>query len=289
MEQKPTVIVTGSTGLVGAALVAHLVRQGFQVRAFQRVIPVDKLPNVSYHSFDLKDVRDEGFSGADYIVHCAYQPVVSKQERESGASLDESAARALIDLSRKYGIKIIFLSSTSANAGAYSWYARTKANIEKLFDTNRDLILRLGLVVGGKGGLFGRLQANLRRFKIIPLLGGGRQRVQTLDLRDLCKIIEEAIRKNISGTYNVAHPEGVSMLEIYTRISEAMEVRPHFISAPLSIAYRIARALEGIGAKLPFTSENVLGLKDLRIVDVNPYFKRFEVSLRDWRAALRDH
>jgi nucleoside-diphosphate-sugar epimerase len=288
MERMSTIIVTGSTGLVGSALVAHLARQGFQVRAFQRVILVDKLPNISYHPFDLKDIRDEGFSGADYIVHCAYQPVVSKEERESGASLDESAAHVLIGLARKYGIKIIFLSSTSAHADAHSWYARTKANTEKLFDTNRDLVLRLGLVIGGTGGLFGRLQANLRRFKIIPLLGGGRQRVQVLNLGDLCKVVEEAIRKNISGVYNVAHPGGVSMLEIYTRISEAMGVRPYFISVPLSLAYGATRALEGIGVKLPFTSENILGLKDLRIVDVRPYFEQFEVPLSDWRATLRN-
>ncbi len=289
MSKPLTIIVTGSSGLVGSALIKHLANSGNRIRAFQRRPPVLERSGVEYVHFNLADVRDEGYEGADILIHCAYQLAGSNNSREGGEDLDESAARAIIALSKKYGIKIIYLSSTSADDAAHSRYAKSKSKIERLFDINHDLILRLGLVVGGEGGLFGRLQANLRRFKIIPLLGGGRQRVQTLHLEDFCLVVDEAIEKKVVGVYSIAHPDGVFMHEIYKGISHTVGVRPYFISVPLGIAYGITHPLEKMGIKLPFASDNILGLYDLRIADVKQYYQRFSVPLRDWRSSLREY
>ena len=51
---------------------------------------------------------------------------------------------------------------------------KNKMLAESLFDMREDLVLKLGLVLGGNGGLFGKIKKMLRQHRVIPssVLGG---------------------------------------------------------------------------------------------------------------------
>jgi len=286
MKNLPTVIVTGSSGLVGSSLVSYFSGLGFKVRAFQRSAPKRKLESVEFYPFDLNDVQDNGFVGADYLIHCAYRPIISKKERESGNNVDLEGTKKIIALARKHGVKLIFLSSTSAHSDALSFYAKNKLQMEGLFDTEKDLVLKLGLVIGEGGGLFGRIVASLNNFKLVPLVGGGRQHIQTLALDDLCRIIETAIKKNITGKFMIAHPAVVTMEEIYRRTADHIGAKPLFIPVPTNITHQSLKIIEQLGLTLPFTAENVLGLKDMGTFDTAPGLDVFGLELKDFQTTL---
>ncbi len=286
MTNRPTVIVTGSSGLVGSGLVSYLSRRGFAVRAFQRKIPEHPNPAVSYVPFNLENVQDVGFAGADYIVHCAYRPVVSSRERKSGRSIDIEATKRLIAIARRHNIRFIFLSTTSAHGESRSYYAKNKMLAESLFDMREDLVLKLGLVLGGNGGLFGKIKKMLRQHRVIPLISAGRQRVQIIALDDLCRVIEVGINQKIAGAYRIAHPFGISMKELYRGVARRLGVNPFFIPVPWLAAYILTKTAEGIRIKLPFTSQNILGLKDLRIVDTTSSLEAFGLEIEDCQTAL---
>lgn len=282
----PTIIITGSSGFIGSSLVSCFSKLGFQVRAFQRRPPKQKSPLAVYYPFDLADVQDQGFAGADYLIHCAYRPIISRQEKKSDKNIDLEGTKKIISLSRKYAVKMVFLSTVSAHSKAESYYARHKLLAEGLFDARKDLILKLGLVLGSGGGLFGRIIASLRNYKIIPLVGGGRQRIQTIALDDLCRIIEIGINKNIAGSFIIAHPSIITMEELYRETARCIGVQPLFIPVPLAVTHRLSQLVERIGFKLPFTSENVLGLKDLKTFNPNPDLEVFGLKVKDCKTTL---
>ncbi len=286
MNNHPTVIITGSSGLVGSALVSYFAQQGFHVRALQRVVPHSGDPRVSYYPFDLADVRDRGFEGADYIIHCAYQPVVSLWERLSGTSTDVEGTKKIISLARKYDSKMIFLSTLSAHADAKSYYARQKLLAEKLFDAQKDLILKLGIVIGRGGGLFGRIAKSLKNHKIVPLIGAGHQQTQIIALDDLCRIVATGMQRNITGVFKISHPTAITTKELYQKIARSVDAHPFFVPVPWGFAYVCARFAEHIGARLPFTAENILGLRDLRVFNTIGDLKVFGIRLKDCQESL---
>ena len=286
MNSHSTIIITGSSGFIGSSLVSYFFKLGFQVRAFQRSLPKEKYPSVIYYPFDLANVQDQGFAGADYLIHCAYRPIISRQEKKSDTNTDIEGTKKIISLSRKYAIKMVFLSTVSAHSNAKSYYARHKLLAEGLFDTKKDLILKLGLVLGDGGGLFGKIVFSLTNNKIVPLVGGGRQRIQTIALDDLCRIIEIGVNKNIVGNFTIAHPSIITMNELYRKIARCIGVKPLFIPVPLIVTYRLSQLMERMGFKLPFTSENVLGLKDLKTFNTNPDLEVFGLKIKDYKTTL---
>lgn len=286
MDSHPTIIITGSSGFIGSSLVSYFSKLGFQVRVFQRNLPKQKSPSAVYYPFDLADVKDQGFAGADYLIHCAYRSIISRQDRESNINIDIEGTKKIISLSRKYDIKMVFLSTVSAHPNSESYYARHKLLAEGLFDARKDLILKLGLVLGSGGGLFGRIIAGLSNHKIVPLVGGGRQHIQTIALDDLCRIIEIGINKNIVGNFIIAHPSIITMEELYRETARCIGVQPLFIPVPLAVTHRLSQLMERMGFKLPFTSENVLGLKDLKTFNPNPDLEVFGLKIKDYKTTL---
>ena len=102
MEKTPTIIITGSSGFIGSYFTSRFSEDGFKVRAFQRKIPPHRAGPITYYSFNLSEVKDEGFNGADYLIHCAYQP--NPKDLESDINI--SAAKKIISLARKYNITL---------------------------------------------------------------------------------------------------------------------------------------------------------------------------------------
>jgi len=286
MNNRPTIIITGSTGLVGSGLVPYFSQRGFIVRAFQRKKPEHPLLGVHYHLFNLADVKDSGFEGVDYIIHCAYRPTVIERERELGINIDIEGTREIVALARKHNVRVIFLSTLSAHPDSITYYGKSKFIAERLHDPHEDLILKLGIVLGGKGGLFGRVKASLLKFKIVPLIGSGQQKTQTVALDDLCRVIEIGMEKHIVGTYAIAHPSVILMKDLYRGIARRIGVKPIFIPVPIPFAYHLTRFAERIGIRLPFTSQSILGLQDLRTVNTLSDLAIFGVTLNDCQTSL---
>ncbi len=285
MDKKPTIIITGSSGFIGSNLVAYFAGLGFNIRAFQRKAGAGNNPLVSYFHFELSDIKDEQFRGADYLVHCAYQILIGKNR---GSNVNMEGTKKIIAICRKYGIKIIFLSTLSAHPEAESNYGRQKLAMESLFDLQKDLVLKPGLVLGRDGGVFGKIVSILKKARIIPLVGGGKQQIQVIAADDLCRIIELGINKNISGKFMAANPEIISMKELYIEIAKRMNKKIFFIPLPVSFVYFILRFMEALGIRLPITSENTLGLKKLKTFDTAADLKRLGVAVKNYRSALNE-
>lgn len=294
MSAPPIVAVTGATGMLGRHLCQHFAELGWSVRALVRDperaqgLPAD----ATRHRFELKSELDpEALSGARYLIHCA--ATTRSKEIAASKGLDETAARRLFNAARRAGVeRVVFPSSTSARPDAPSEYGRSKHAIEGLLLSDRDLALRLGLVVapGGTGGtgLFGRLVNLIARGRLIPLFGGGRQVVQPVHVSDVCRAVEAGIQGERTGTLTVADPDGMPLRAFLEAIARRLGRRVLFVPAPFGPTLLMLRGIEALRLSFPITSENLLGLREQRLVPAREDLAHLGIETRSVEQALEE-
>ena len=229
-QLTPSIIITGANGFIGTALVNHFVAKNWNVIAFVHHLPNKKIKGVIYKEYDIMIYTDDGlFADADYLIHGAYMKHNSHPE---AFNLNIKGAKNILSLSRKYNLKKnIFLSSISSRADALSNYGKMKFEVEKLFNTDKDFVIRPGLVIGN-GGIVKEMVEFIKRKKIIPLIGGGKQPIQTVAIDDLIQFIDKALSEDLTGTITIAEPNAVTYKEFYKALSKQINVKPLFIPMP---------------------------------------------------------
>lgn len=274
---KPTIAITGANGFIGAYLVDHFLAMGWQVRALMRTPRLDPRPGLVIQPFDLfspKTLPD--LTGCDVLIHCAY---VKKQSADHAGNLNLDGTSHLYESAKNAGVKkFIFFSSLSAHAQAVSDYGKTKLAIENMLNPQTDLILKPGLVLG-HGGLFGSILRMIRTLPVLPLVDGGSQRLQAIDIEDLAKCVEVGIHKNISGTHILIAEPDFTLRDMAELIRKQLNRRMLFLSLPYGLVDFGFTFTEALRLRLPVSKENLLGLKQnirwragdvLRVFGVQP-------------------
>ena len=197
-----TIAITGANGFIGSNLKNYFLSQGYYIKCFQRTKIKEQEKRVIFITYDLQlPLSPDDFLNVDILIHCAFATYSTKCKNADEININ--AAKRIIEMCRLNKIKIIFLSSFSAHSGAQSHYGLNKLLLEKMFDQKRDLILKLGLIVGN-GGMFQKIKKLLDNKYIIPLIDNGNHPVQTIGMQDLLQVFHVAVVKGITGKYNIA-------------------------------------------------------------------------------------
>ena len=277
MDRPRVIAITGANGFIGSHLVEYFLAMGWQVRALMRTDRLEPRPGLTGQPFDLASPNHfPDLSGCDVLIHCAY---VKKQNDDHAGNINLDGTRQLYELAKRNGVKkIIFLSSLSAHEQAVSEYGKTKLAIEKMLDPHTDLILKPGLVLG-HGGLFGSILRMIRTLPILPLVDGGNQILQAIDIEDLCACVKAAIEKNISGSYVLIADADFTLRDMAETIRKRLKRNMLFLSLPYGLVEFGFRIAETLHISLPVNKENLLGLKQnirweagapLRVFGVKP-------------------
>lgn len=110
------VLVTGAGGFIGGHLARRLLKEGHQVRAFQRgSYPNLQRDGIDVHQGDLRseDLVNEAVRGCDAVFHVAALAAVSGPYREFH-QINVQGTQYIIDACQKHGVqKLIYTSSPS--------------------------------------------------------------------------------------------------------------------------------------------------------------------------------
>jgi nucleoside-diphosphate-sugar epimerase len=277
------VAITGASGFVGSHLCEWFASRGWSVRAMARTPESLELTGsgIERYRCDLPDDVDQAaLEGAASIVHCAYETRAT--DRDRARATNEEGTRRVRQLAREVGVeRFVFLSSTAAHPDALSYYGQSKLAVEESLDLAVDSVIRSGLVIGpGRGGLFHRMADSLRRTRLVPLINGGRQVLQTVYIDDLFTAIEHVIAQGDVGRRVVAETDGLSVRDFFDALGERLGVRPRFLRVPGRPLAAGLRTAERLGLSLPVTSENVLGMSSLREQDSRADLEALGVSAR---------
>jgi NADH dehydrogenase len=246
-----TIAVTGATGMLGSSLCARFLSRGWHVRALGRRPPSAALADAAWFRCALPDDIDPAaLRGADVVVHCAY--ATRSVNRLEDEKVNVEGTRRLLGLAREAGVRrVVFVSSATARPDAPSFYGRSKFALERELDPERDLAVRPGLILAPSAGLFQRLLAFIRRTRLVPLFGGGRQIVQTVHADDLCLGFERALERDLRGVLTIAEPEGLPSRDFMRLLALHTSRRCLLVPVPLAPTLALLRAFEKVGIVLP--------------------------------------
>ncbi len=269
------VAITGSSGLIGSALLGHLREAGHQgVRLVRHAPPPEDAERAQW-SPSSAELETDKVDGADAVVHLAGENIVGrwtegKKERIRRSRVVGTAnlARALTRLDRPpkaflSGSAIGFYGDRGDEAlteesplgkgfladVAQAWEGATElAKVAGI----RTVLLRTGLVLSGRGGA---LSTMLRVFRLGlgGRIGSGKQMVSWITLEDWVRAVEFLLHREIAGPVNLTSPSPVSNAEL-TRTLGAVLGRPTPFPLP---AFAARLAMREMADELLLTSQRV--------------------------------
>jgi nucleoside-diphosphate-sugar epimerase len=281
MQSAPrsTVLVTGGGGFIGTALIRRFMAHGWRAIGCGRRQPAGAPNGSEWRSYDLAwtALPDELFENVDALVHAAVVKENFELNVEGGTLLLEAAQRRRVK-------QIVFISSLAAHERAASQYGRQKYVLERLFESRGALVVRPGLVLGD-GGLFASICAYLSRHRLLPLIGGGKQPLQTVFVDDLTEAIYGAVTRDLRGTFTVAERKPVPYREFYQALCARLGTNAAFVPIPFWAADLAVQAAALLRIRLPIDRDNLLGLRAMQ-ADYRPRLDPPEGPVADFRANI---
>lgn len=274
-SDRPTVLVTGATGLVGRSVVRALRAAEYPVTVFVRRIPDAALfggdTDVSVSQGDLRDPDslERAFQGINVVVHAAAD---TDGTLEGGREVTIAGTHHVLDAAETAGVsRVVYISSCSVYSyagdravidedapleseperrGPYSW-AKTVADADvgiRMASTSFEVVrLRPGLVWGPDGdpepAVLGRSLESL-----FVVIGRPQLSLPLVHVDDLADAVRLAVDEpSFAGqTLNVVHPEIVTKKDWISRILRPSDPNIRTVTLPFPIVRILVSALEGI-------------------------------------------
>lgn len=235
-----TLLITGGTGMIGKALCAHFIREGYQVIVLTRNKTLQSKGEgaVSYAYWDpsIGYIDAQAVMRADHVINLAGAGVADKRWSEKRkkeiAESRKLAGKAIVQSLQENANRV----RTVVQASAIGWYGpdpvpmvhpftedqpsdpsflgvtckqweESIASVEAI--QKRLVIFRIGIVLSRSGGAMKEFLRPLM-MGVAPILGKGDQMISWIHIEDLCRMIHYALRnEQMKGIYNAVapHPE----------------------------------------------------------------------------------
>ena len=251
------IAVTGSTGLIGSALVRSLLDDGHQVVRLVRRTPAERQDGTVEVRWNppLREIDRKGLEGVDAAVHLAgagvgdrrWTAAYKREIHHSRVLGTGTLAEALAGLAEPpkvlvsgsavgyYGQTGSQVIDESAPAGG-DFLARVCVEWEEAAAPAAEAGIRVayartGLVVGSGGGAWGKLFP-LFRFGLGGRLGSGQQYWSYISLQDEVAALRHIIdTEGLSGPVNLSAPVPVTNAEVTAAMGAVLH-RPTFCAVP---------------------------------------------------------
>jgi uncharacterized protein (TIGR01777 family) len=225
-------LITGATGLVGEALVKHLLDFGWSIHYL--TTSKSKIENSDnfkgfYWNPETGEIDKNCFDGVGVIINLAGASVAEKWTDEHKKAILDSrldTLNLLFETLVNISHEVKHIVSASA-IGIYP-HSFTKKYTEKETELNNDFLgdvvqqwektadrfkllglmvtkIRIGIVLSSKGGALKKMETPIKYFVGAPL-GNGKQWQSWIHINDLVGIFKYVIDEKLSGVYNGVAP-----------------------------------------------------------------------------------
>ena len=247
-EEGSLATVIGGSGFVGRHAVRALANDDWRVRAAVR------RPDLAGHLQPMGDVGQihavqanlrfpnsvrPAVEGAEAVVNLV--GILAKSGRQTFEAVHVAGARAAARAAREAGAKVfVHVSAIGADRKSRARYARTKAAGEEavLAEFPGAVILRSSLIFGPEDQLFNRFAALARISPFLPLIGGGKTRLQPVYVGDVAAAIAAACAGKVRGgtIYELGGPEIVTFRELLDNTLTWSGRRRRYLRLPFWLA-----------------------------------------------------
>ena len=257
MPGKPLIALTGGTGFVGSHVADALLAAGYRVRALVRRPESPGWLEGLGVEIVKGDVRDPSclgalVEGADAVVHAAGKTSARSEADYMAANAGGTANVAAAVKKVAPDAHVVLVSSLAAAGPSrdglpvkssdaprpVSTYGRSKRAGEEELERAGGLrytILRPSAVYGPRETAIRDLFAAASK-GVVPLLAGGRPRIQLVYALDVAAAVTGALRRGGRGeTFFVAHPEVLTYRTIAETLAGLPARRPLLLPVPSAL------------------------------------------------------
>lgn len=226
--KNETILVIGSTGLVGSLLVPLLKNKGYNVQAVNRLYSAYPFATIEQKEFEKQQIL-----AADFIINLAGANISAKRWSKARKQLivdsrvntamkiyeivmndDEKRLKAYISASAVgyYGSNLVEKVFVETDSPAFDFLGETCRKWEEsanLFSQIgiRTVKIRTGVVLSSRGGALPKMILPVK-FGLGSAIGSGRQFIPWIHIDDLCNIYIKAVEDiKIEGAYNAVAPQ----------------------------------------------------------------------------------
>lgn len=252
----PSVTVFGGTGFLGRRVVSRVAEDGAMVRVAVRhpervdagaitsesgrIIPV---------SADIRDAASvaAAIAGAEAVVN-----VVSAYVEKAGVTYTavhvQGAANVAAECRRQGVKRLVHVSGIGADAASHAPYIRARGQGEQVVRQTfpAATIIRPSVMFAADDAFLQGLAAIIRSTPVVPLIAGGRTRLQPIHVSDVAEAIVRCAGDPAAcgKVYELGGPESYTLREIIGMIAARLGRRPLLVPVPRSLARPIAAMLE---------------------------------------------
>jgi uncharacterized protein YbjT (DUF2867 family) len=265
------ITVFGGTGFLGRRIVKRLCQEGATLRvAVRHPDRVDTLIKsiASGRAIPaVADVRDSStvaaaIGGSESVVN-AVSAYVEKGGVTYTAVHVHGAGNIATACQQQRVARLVHISGIGADPASQSKYIRARGfgelAVRKAYPPVT--VLRPSVMFAVDEGLLSVLGKLVQTAPIIPLIGGGRTRLQPVHVNDVAEAVYQSLRKPdaVGKTYELAGPEVYTLREILDLVLTRNGRLSHLISIPFALASPLARILERFpGAPLTVAQVDLL-------------------------------
>ena len=251
------ILVTGGTGLVGAAVVRELARRARPVAVLSRDAAkvAARFPGLQVEARQ-GDVRDAeslraAFEGTEAIVNCVQfpnSPIENGRKGWTFEQIDYQGTVAQVEAAKAAGVtRFVYVSGVGAAADAEKHWFVFKWRAEEAVRNSGipHVIVRPTWVYGPDDASLNRFLGFARRLPFVPTFGDGKQQMQPIFIDDLGRLLADAVENEAATnqTFEAGGPERMSMDEVVKAALEVAGRKRPMLHQPAAMGKALATVL----------------------------------------------
>ena len=293
------ILVTGGTGLVGAAVVKELASRGKPVAVMSRdaASTEKRFPDLGIEARE-GDVTQPGslkeaFAGIEAVVNSVQfpnSPIESKGKGWTFEQVDYQGTVNQVEAAKQAGVaRFVYVSGVGAAQDAAQHWFVSKWKAEEAVRTSgiTHVIVQPTWVYGPEDHALNRFLGFAKRLPFVPTFGNGQQLMQPIFVDDLAKIIADALDKPEANdqTFEAGGPDRLSMDDVVrTALEVAGKKRPIF-HQPAAVGKLMATLLQLLPGP-PLTPDSIDFITNEAVADNAALERVFSPKLTPLREAL---
>ena len=291
------ILITGATGFVGRSVLKKVLEKGYQVRCLARHAPPNHAKDASRVQWVAGDVGDLGslkkaMEGIRKVIHLV--GIIVPQGNITFEVVHAQGTHNMVEAAKKAGVqKFVHMSALGTSAAAESQYHQTKwkGEVYVRYSGLTYTIFRPSIIFG-PGDQFLNMFARMIRFSpVIPLVGGGVNRLQPIWVEDVASFFALALDNPISDNkvYELGGRKDYSMRELMQILMDTLGKTRPMISIPMPLMRMQAAWMEMLLPKPPLTRDQLLMMKMPNTCDPGPAARDFGIQLSELEPKLRTY
>jgi NADH dehydrogenase len=271
------VTVFGGSGFLGRSVVRALCKRDYRIRVAVRrpelaghLQPLGKVGQIHAVQANVRYPASVEAAMRDSSVAVNLVGILAEGGAQTFDAVQGEGAGAVAKAAAAVGAQVVHVSAIGADEQSASQYARAKAAGEKavLSAVPSATIFRPSVIFGSDDQFTNRFAALARISPVLPLIGGGKTRMQPVFVGDVATAIAEAVdgKAKRGATYEVGGPEVLTFREILQTILDITGRHRMLVPLPFGLARFQAMFLQFAPGALKLTPDQVTLLQSDNVV-----------------------